>query len=155
MANRKQHGKSGSKSSKKSRVPRTPLKASAKNVIALSPGAVGEVTDATFDRLVHQSQLPVLVDFWAPWCGPCKAIAPALEAIAEEKKDELRIVKYNTEANSQIASELAIRSIPTIALFKDGEIADVKVGAASKAALASWIDKTLNPQPGLLSRIFG
>jgi thioredoxin 1 len=116
-----------------------------------------EATDQTFEReVIERSRAtPVLVDFWAPWCGPCKAIAPALEAIAEEKKDELRIVKYNTEANSQIASELAIRSIPTIALFKDGEIADVKVGAASKAALASWIDKTLNPQPGLLSRIFG
>lgn len=158
MANRKRNGKNRSKSGrngKKSRVPRSALKAGPKSVVAVKAGAVGEVTDGTFERLVEQSDIPVLVDFWAPWCGPCKAIAPALEAIAEEKKDELRVVKYNTEANNQVASQMAIRSIPTIALFKDGEIADVKVGASSKAALNAWIDKTLNPQPGLLSRIFG
>ena len=88
--------------------------------------------------------------------GPCKAVAPVLEQIAEERKGELRIVKYNTEANSRVAGELQIRSIPTLALFKDGEVADVKVGASSKGALMGWIDKSLNiKKSGILNRVFG
>jgi thioredoxin 1 len=116
---------------------------------------VSEVNDATFDRVISESKVPVLVDFWAPWCGPCKAIAPMLEELAKEKQGALKVVKYNTEANSRIATELNVRSIPTLALFKDGEVADVKVGASNKPALLKWIDKTLNPEPGLLSRLFG
>ena len=154
MSKSKRNGRNRSKSNKRPRVPRTNIERRVEAASAVRPGAVGEVTDATFERVVEQSDVPVLVDFWAPWCGPCKAIAPALEAIAAEKKGELKIVKYNTEANSRIAGELAVRSIPTMALFKDGEVADVKVGAASKASLNGWIDKALNPRPGLLSRIF-
>ncbi len=137
--------------SKKRRKVLQPLE---KRLPVLTAGRVTEVDDSSFDRLVKSSPVPVLVDFWAPWCGPCKAVAPILEAIASDRSD-LRVVKYNTEANSRVAQELAVRSIPTLALFRDGETAAVKVGAANKSALNKWIDSTLNPRPGLLSAVFG
>ncbi len=125
------------------RAPRTP------------PSAIQPVTDANFDATVLGSELPVLVDFWATWCGPCKAVAPILEEISKEYEGRLKIVKYNTEQNSRVAGAMAIRSIPTLVLFKDGKVADVRTGAGSKPMLTGWIDRTINPKPGLISRLFG
>ncbi len=146
------------KGKKRGGVPRTDLsKRTKSNVIPLAAGPVLEVTDGSFDQVIGDSQVPVLVDFWAPWCGPCKAIGPVVEELAKERKGELLVVKYNTEANSRVAGELGVRSIPTLALFRDGEVADVKVGAVNKAGLVKWIDKTLGheKEPGLLGRLFG
>ena len=156
MAKNKRNGK---KKNKRPGVPRTNLarkiNGQPNDQILLASGPVSEVTDRSFEKEVEQSDVPVLVDFWAPWCGPCKAVAPLLEDIAKEREGKLKIVKYNTEANSEIAMELGVRSIPTLALYKDGEVADVKVGASGRAALSAWIDKTLDPKPGLLGRLFG
>ena len=154
MAKRKK-GKKG-KGKGRGGIPKTNLAQRMKNTGAgRSSGPVSEVNDTDFDQVVESSEVPVLVDFWAPWCGPCKAIAPMLENLANERAGELKVVKYNTEVNTRVASELSVRSIPTLALFKNGEVADVKVGAASKIAIEKWIDKTLNPNQGLLGQIFG
>lgn len=113
------------------------------------------VTDANFDATVLGSEVPVLVDFWAPWCGPCKMIGPILEAYAEEMDGAVKVVKYNTQQSKRVAQKMGIRSIPTLVLFKDGEVADVHIGAQSANRLRSWVDKTLNPKPSLLKRLFG
>lgn len=113
------------------------------------------VNDTTFDSVVGNSELPVLVDFWASWCGPCKMIAPVLEQIAAEMKDELRIVKYNTEENKRVAAALNIRSLPSLVLFRDGEVVDVQIGAVPAARLRTWLTKRLAPKkPSLLSRLW-
>jgi thioredoxin len=122
-------------------VPRTNLERRLSHTATAGP--VVEVDDASFGRAVAGG-LPVLVDFWAPWCGPCKAMAPAIEQIAMERKGTLRVVKYNTEANRRVAADLEIRSIPTLALFRDGEVLDVKIGAQRKGALDAWIDGALS-----------
>ena len=93
------------------------------------------VTTETFDQEVIQSETPVLVDFWAEWCGPCHAIAPVLEKIADERKDELRVVKLNIDEEQDIAQRYGIQSIPTIVMFKDGEPAAAAIGAQPKGAL--------------------
>ena len=97
------------------------------------------VTDATFDAEVRQSDVPVVVDFWAEWCGPCKMIAPALEELSSEYAGKVKIAKLNIDENPELAAQYGVRSIPTLMLFKDGAVADTKVGAAPKTALASWI----------------
>lgn len=102
-------------------------------------GAVAATTDATFDADVINSTTPVVVDFWAPWCGPCRMIAPALDAISAEMGDKVKIVKLNVDDNPQIASKLGIMSIPTLMIFKDGKQIDRKTGAAPQAALRQWI----------------
>ncbi|MGB0418291.1 MAG: thioredoxin [Opitutales bacterium] len=91
-----------------------------------------EVTTSTFQTDVLDSDGPVLVDFWAPWCGPCKAIAPILEELAQELGDQVQICKVNIDNNSAIASEYSIRAIPTILIFKDGAVAETLVGLTSK-----------------------
>lgn len=101
------------------------------------------VTDATFDAEVRQSDVPVVVDFWAEWCGPCKQIGPALEELATEYDGRVKIAKVDVDANGQIAMELGIRGIPALFLFKDGEVVSNKIGAAPKAALKSWIDDAI------------
>jgi thioredoxin 1 len=94
-----------------------------------------DVTTTTFEQEVIQSDKPVIVDFWAEWCGPCHAVSPVLERIAEERKDELKLVKVNIDDEQQLAMRYGIASIPTIVLFKDGAPAAAAIGAQPKAAL--------------------
>jgi thioredoxin 1 len=93
------------------------------------------VTTSMFDAEVLESETPVIVDFWAPWCGPCRAVAPVLETIAEERSGELRIVKVNIDEEPELARRYGVMSIPTIVLFKDGEPAAAAVGAQPKSML--------------------
>jgi thioredoxin 1 len=97
------------------------------------------VTDATFDAEVRQSKIPVVVDFWAEWCGPCKMIGPSLEELSKEYEGKVKIVKVNVDENPNSPAQIGVRGIPALFLFKNGEIVSNKVGAAPKAALQSWI----------------
>ncbi len=106
-------------------------------------GSVIELTDATFDNTVHNSDVPVLVDFWAPWCGPCKMIAPIIEEIAEEYSDKAKICKLDTDEARDSAMEFGISAIPTIILFKDGQVQKKWVGLTSKKDLTEAIDEFL------------
>ncbi|MCP1167596.1 thioredoxin [Limimaricola litoreus] len=101
------------------------------------------VNDANFDAEVRQSDVPVVVDFWAEWCGPCKMIGPALEELSEEYGDKLKIVKVNVDENPNSPAQLGVRGIPALFLFKDGEIVSNRAGAAPKAALKGWIDESV------------
>ncbi|MDH4379354.1 MAG: thioredoxin [Vampirovibrionales bacterium] len=96
-----------------------------------------EVTDATFDAEVKQSSVPVLVDFWAPWCGPCRALAPVIDELAAEFEGKVKIVKMNTDENMQTAQEFRISGIPSLLFFKGGQVADQLVGVQQKSALAT------------------
>lgn len=106
-------------------------------------GSVIELTDATFDRTVHDSDVPVLVDFWAPWCGPCKMIAPIVEEIASEYEGRATICKLNTDDARDSAMEFGISAIPTLILFKGGQVEKKWVGLTSKKDLAAAIDELL------------
>lgn len=97
------------------------------------------VTDATFDTEVKNSDIPVVVDFWAPWCGPCKQIGPALEELSEQYAGQIKIVKVNVDEDQMAAGQLGVRGIPALFMFKGGEVVSNKTGAAPKAALESWI----------------
>ena len=101
------------------------------------------VTDATFDTDVKNSDLPVVVDFWAEWCGPCKMIGPALEEISEELEGKVKIAKVNVDENPSSPAQMGVRGIPALFLFKDGKVVSNKIGAAPKAALKAWIEESI------------
>ena len=101
--------------------------------------ATVKVTDASFKSDVEVASVPVVVDFWAEWCGPCKMIGPSLEEIADELQGQVTIAKVNVDENPGIAGAYGIRSIPTLMIFKDGKLASSKIGAAPKSELKKWI----------------
>ncbi|MDE1905879.1 MAG: thioredoxin [Rhodospirillales bacterium] len=101
------------------------------------------VTDDSFATDVLNSGKPVLVDFWAEWCGPCRTIAPSLEALAEEYEGKLDVVKVNIDENPMSPTQYGVRGIPTLLIFKDGKVAAQQVGAAPKSVLKAWIEKSL------------
>ena len=101
--------------------------------------ATVNVDNATFDEKVLKADKPVVVDFWAEWCGPCKMIAPSLEELSEEMSDKVTIAKVNMDENPDLAAKYGVRSIPTLLMFKGGEPVAIQVGAAPKNRLSSWI----------------
>lgn len=108
----------------------------------LFSGEVINATSATFDKLL-QDDVPVVVDFWAPWCGPCVAFAPIFSAVAQERAGEIRFIKVNTEAEPELSARFRIRSIPTLMVFKEGKAVDIMSGALPKTPFENWLDETL------------
>ncbi len=101
--------------------------------------ATHKVDTSNFKSDVLEAKEPVVVDFWAEWCGPCRMIAPSLEEIAKEMGGKVKVTKLNIDENPELAAQFGVRSIPTLMIFKGGEVADVKVGALPKTALSHWI----------------
>jgi thioredoxin 1 len=106
-------------------------------------GTVGEVTDTSFQAEVIESEVPVLVDFWAPWCGPCRMVAPVVEEIAEERGEALKVVKLNIDENQNTAVQFNVMSIPTLMLFRNGEVAKTVIGAYPKRKLEAELEPAL------------
>ena len=112
----------------------------------MSSNLIKHISDASFEADVLQSAQPVLVDYWAEWCGPCKMIAPILDEMASTYSGKLQITKMNVDENREIPGQFGIRGIPTLMLFKDGKLAATKVGALSKSQMAAFIDENLKEQ---------
>jgi thioredoxin 1 len=106
-------------------------------------GTVAEVTDSNFQAEVIESEVPVLVDFWAPWCGPCRMVAPVVEEIAQERGEQLKVVKLNIDENHQTAMQFNVLSIPTLILFRNGEVAKTVIGAQPKRRLEAELEPVL------------
>jgi len=104
---------------------------------------IQQISDATFEEDVVKARRPVLIDFWAEWCGPCKAIAPMLNELAQEYRDKVTIVKLNVDENPKISQRFNVRSIPTLILFKNGQVEGQKVGAPRKSDLVAFLDSKL------------
>ena len=102
-----------------------------------------KITDDSFENDVLKSDKPVLVDFWAEWCGPCKQIAPTLEKLASDKDSELTVAKLNIDDNPMTPSKYGVRGIPTLLLFKDGQVASMKVGSLPESQIYDWVDSVL------------
>jgi thioredoxin 1 len=105
--------------------------------------SVAPITDNTFEQEVLTSEIPVLVDFWAPWCGPCRMVAPVVDELSQDFDGQVKVVKLNTDENPTIATQYGIRSIPTLIVFKDGQPVDRVVGALPKSTLANTLEKYL------------
>ena len=105
--------------------------------------ATTAVTDATFDSEVKEADLPVVVDFWAEWCGPCKQIGPALEELSTEMEGKVKIVKVDVDSNPNAPAQMGVRGIPALFIFNDGQVVSNRAGAAPKAALQSWIEESI------------
>ena len=112
----------------------------------MSSNLIKHISDASFETDVLQSAQPVLVDYWAEWCGPCKMIAPILDEMATTYGGKLQITKMNVDENREIPAKFGIRGIPTLMLFKDGKLTATKVGALSKSQMAAFIDENLREQ---------
>ena len=109
----------------------------------MSSATIQHVTDATFEPEVLKSETPVLVDYWAEWCGPCKSIAPILEAVAKEYDGRLKVAKINVDENQSTPQKFGIRGIPTLMLFKNGNVEATRVGALSKSQLTAFLDSNI------------
>ena len=109
----------------------------------MSSSAIQRVTDETFEPEVLNSDTPVLVDYWAEWCGPCKSIAPILDQVAQEYDGRLKIAKINVDENQQVPAKFGIRGIPTLMLFKNGNLEATRVGALSKSQLTAFLDSNI------------
>jgi thioredoxin 1 len=109
----------------------------------VSSPAIRHVTDATFDPEVLRSETPVLVDYWAEWCGPCKSIAPILDEVAREYEGRLKVAKINVDENQSTPAKFGIRGIPTLMLFKNGNVEATRVGALSKSQLTAFLDSNI------------
>jgi thioredoxin 1 len=105
--------------------------------------AIIQTSDSSFEADVLKSDVPVVVDFWAEWCGPCKTIAPLLEDLAADKTDQIRVAKVNIDDNPLTPTKYGVRGIPTLMLFKNGEIAATKVGALAKTKLYEWVEESI------------
>ena len=105
--------------------------------------ATKNITDATFEEEVLKSDKPVVLDFWAPWCGPCKMIGPSLEEISDEMADKITVAKVNIDENPETPTKYGVRGIPTMLVFKNGEAAATIVGAVSKTAIVEWIEDSI------------
>jgi thioredoxin 1 len=109
----------------------------------MSGSGIKHITDDSFEPEVLQSEVPVLVDYWAEWCGPCKSIAPILEAVAKEYDGRLKVAKINVDENQSTPAKFGIRGIPTLMLFKNGNVEATKVGALSKSQLTAFLDSNI------------
>ena len=105
--------------------------------------SIQTITDSNFDEEIKNSKLPILVDFWAEWCGPCKQIGPILEEISNEKKDKIKILKLNIDEDPETAQKFGVQGIPTLMLFRGGNLIDTKVGSLPKSNIIDWIESNL------------